>query len=408
MKLPFDLGLKLFFRMLIPGFFLTLGLLPLLYNLWDWAGWKITTEYTLIITVILMGWLISSLDMFIYMLYEGRRYWPGPLRALFHYIEKQRLIEILNAQRRFETTDKRKYLEATVEKRKFPLDAKGKPEAPFPTRLGNTITAYESYPDSRYGIDPVFYWYRIWMGLDKDLKEEVENRSAVADSAVYSSFALFASSLFWLVYAILSNSSVQTLNYLPRPAVAWSVFSFFLLTGYGTYRTSVFIHNQLGEVFKSVYDLHLKDINVRQVVKQVARITRNPSLLKSSRPEQLLIAWRYLQNYLVKCPICGQFISPPEFENHSTTLHAATATTSINPAPAPTPIPSQSVTSSIPTDASFNSTPNDSSVIANKAVKISEPGTSTSADSTGEKPATEPATEGEATKATEIDKSNGP
>lgn len=404
MKIPFDLGLKLFFRMLIPGFFLTLGLLPFLYNLWDWAGWKVTTEYTLIITVILMGWLISSLDMFIYMLYEGRRYWPGPLRSLFIHIEEQRLIEILNAQRRFENTNKQKYLEATAEKRKFPLNENGKPEAPFPTRLGNIITAYETYPDIRYEIDSIFYWYRIWVGLDKDLKEEVENRSAVADSAVYSSFALYVSSLFWLVYAILSSSSVKTLNYLPRPAVAWSVFLFFLLMGYGTYRTSVFIHNQFGELFKSIYDLHLKDINVRQVVKQVARITNAPSVLKSNRSEQLLIAWRYLQNYLIKCPICGKFISPPEFENHCTTLHAATATSSVNPASTATtatPLPSQSTPSSIPSTVSSSSDPNDSS--GSTSVNAPEQGPSTSAESTDKVPATE----GAATKVTEIDKPSG-
>jgi hypothetical protein len=403
MKLPFDLGLKLFFRMLIPGFFLTLGLLPFLYNLWDWAAWGISSEYTLIIAVILMGWLVSSLDMFIYMLYEGRRYWPGPLRSHFLDTEKQRLVEILAAQRRFENTDKQKYLEATVEKRKFPLNANGKPEALFPTRLGNTITAYESYPDSRYGIDPIFYWYRIWLGLDKDLKEEVENRSAVADSAVYSSFALFVSSLCWLIYAILTSSPVKTLNYLPRPAVGWSLFLFFLLTGYGTYRTSVLIHTQFGEIYKSIYDLHLKDINVRQIIKQVARITNTPSLLKSNRPEQLLIAWRYLQNYLIKCPVCGEFVSPTEFENHHATLHAALPTPAVSPAPTPTPISSQSTTSSIPSAVSSNSTPKDSSVIGNKAVNASEPEPSTYAASTGE----EPATEGAGTKATEIDNPNG-
>lgn len=329
MKLPFDLGLKLFFRMLIPGFFLTLGLLPFLYNLWDWANWKIPIEYTLIITVILMGWLIASLDMFVYMLYEGRRYWPRPLYALFLHIEERRLNEILNEQRKFEKIDKQKYLEATVEKRKFPLSQNGQPKAIFPTRLGNTITAYESYPDSRYGIDPVFYWYRIWLGLDKDLKEEIDNRSALADSAVYSSFALFVSSLLWLVYAILSSSAVKTLSYLPRPAIAWSFFLFLILIGYVTYRISVFIHNQFGEVFKSVYDLHLKDIDVDQVIEEISNLINDPSLIKANRREKLTVAWRYLQNFRVKCSACGQNVLIPEFEQHKADLHktadAATA-----------------------------------------------------------------------------------
>lgn len=326
MKLPFDLGLKLFFRMLIPGFFLTLGLLPFLYNLWGWANWQISGEYTLILTVILMGWLISSLDMFIYMLFEGRRYWPAPLRTFFLEMEEQRLIEILNAQRKFETTDKQRYLEATVEKRKFPLNPAGQPEAVFPTRLGNTITAYEFYPDSRYGIDPIFYWYRIWLGLSKDIKEEIDNRAAIADSAVYSSFALFISGHLWLVYAIISSSADKPLNYIPRPAVAWSFFLFLLLAGYVTYRISVLLHGQFGEVFKSVYDLYLKDVNVDEVVGKVALLTRNPALPKAGRTEKLTVAWRYLQNFRVKCQTCGKLFTPVEFESHRKAEQAAAVT----------------------------------------------------------------------------------
>jgi hypothetical protein len=54
-------------------------------------------------------------------------------------------------------------------------------------------------------MDSVFYWYRVWISLDKDLKEDIDNRSALADSAVYSSFALFFSSVCWFVYAVVST-----------------------------------------------------------------------------------------------------------------------------------------------------------------------------------------------------------
>jgi len=325
MKLPFDLGVKLFFRLLIPGFFLTLGLLPLLFNLWDYAGWSITTEYTLILSVILMGWLIVSLDLPIYMVFEGRRGWPRSLRSLFLSLERRRLKKIISKQEKYQKTDRPKYLEATVEKRKFPINKEGQYEALLPTRLGNSITAYESYPDSRYGMDSIFYWYRIWLALDKDLKEEIDNRAALADSAVYTSFALFVSSLFWLTYAILSVSQVTTIKYLPRPAISWSVFLFFLISGYLIYRMSVIIHNQFGEVFKSVFDIHGKDVDVSQVVNEVSIITHNPSLLNSSRREQLKTAWRYLHNYRVKCPLCGEIIAPSEVSSHNATSHKAAA-----------------------------------------------------------------------------------
>jgi hypothetical protein len=155
------------------------------------------------------------------------------------------------------------------------------------------------------------------------LKEEIDNRSALADSAVYSSFALFVSGLLWLVYAILSSSSSKHLNYLPHPAIASSLFLFLLLAGYVTYRTSVFIHHQFGEVFKSLYDLHLKDVDVEQVVEEVSRIIDDPSLIIASRKEKLTAAWRFLQNYRVKCPdpSCAKVLTPREFELHKASSH---------------------------------------------------------------------------------------
>jgi len=102
MKLPFDLGVKLLLRLLIPGFLITLGLLPATLTLWELQGWHITPEYTLIISVMLVGWLIVALDIPIYMLFEGRRGWPSFLRSIFVGIEKGRLQEIINDQIKYQ------------------------------------------------------------------------------------------------------------------------------------------------------------------------------------------------------------------------------------------------------------------------------------------------------------------
>jgi hypothetical protein len=83
MKLPFDFGVKLFFRLLIPGFFLSLGFFPFMSKLLFWTGWKIAPEYFFLGSTALLGWLLIILDMPIYMLFEGRRFWPGPIRKLF-------------------------------------------------------------------------------------------------------------------------------------------------------------------------------------------------------------------------------------------------------------------------------------------------------------------------------------
>jgi hypothetical protein len=288
-----------------------------------WTGWKIAPEYFFLGSTALLGWLLIILDMPIYMLFEGRRFWPGPIRKLGLNSEEKRLKKIIQTQEKYIKSDRPKYLEATVEKRKFPMSETGQYEVRFPTRLGNTITAYETYPNSRYGMDAIFYWYRIWLKLDKDTREDIDNRSALVDSALYSSFALFVSGLAWFVYAIVHTLTSAKLMYVPRLAITWPIFLAFLVSGYLTYRLSVYLHSQFGEVFKSTFDVYGKELDVSDIVKEIATITNDPELLNRSRREQFKSAWRYLHNYRVKCPICGAILAPDEIADHTISKHGA-------------------------------------------------------------------------------------
>src|SRR5260370_17941131 len=72
--------------------------------------------------------------------------------------------------------------------RQFPVDANGDPTALQPSRIGNVIIAYEQYPKVRYGMDSVFYWPRLWLLIDKDVREEVDNPWAAVDSILYAGF----------------------------------------------------------------------------------------------------------------------------------------------------------------------------------------------------------------------------
>jgi len=215
-------------------------------------------------------------------------------------------------------------LEASFEKRKFPISEQGDYFAKYPTRLGNCIAAYESYPALRYGMDSVFYWYRIWIVLDKDLKEDLDNRSALADSAVYSSFALFFSSGCWLVYAVVSAYKPTALHHLPSNHTSWVIVALSLLAAYAIYRLSVHIHFRFGEIFKAVFDRYGKDVDISQVILEIASITNDQSLTTRSRREQLQIAWRYLNYYRVKCPICGESVMVTDFTKHSAETHSKT------------------------------------------------------------------------------------
>ena len=55
MKLPFEFGLKFFFRLLVPRFLLSLGLWPVSLFLIDLGGGQIKHELVLAIVIVLAG-----------------------------------------------------------------------------------------------------------------------------------------------------------------------------------------------------------------------------------------------------------------------------------------------------------------------------------------------------------------
>jgi hypothetical protein len=270
------------------------------------------------------------------MIFEGRRFWPNWLWKFFYSIEQQRLAELLRledatyklsqtgteSERRVFT---KRNSETWVRIRAFPFNEQGKYQAQFPTRLGNLLTAYETYPDIRYGMDGVFYWSRIWLCLDKDLREELDTKQAVADSGIYLSFALYLNAVIWAVYCSGYIRQTKINDHLPaiiHPAVL--AVSFFL-AAYIIYRLSLYAQAQYGEAFKSVFDDNERRIDVSSVVKTVADIVGDPSILNLDRRQQYLIAWRYLHNYRVRCTRseCAECdpISPEEFKQHYASRH---------------------------------------------------------------------------------------
>src|SRR6185295_4167103 len=265
MKLPFDLGVKFIFRLVAPGFVLALGLYPLLAGLRDASGVTAPVEYIFIVSILIAGWLMILLDQPIYMLFEGRRFWPNWIWRFFHWIEQQRLAELILSEdklyRLAESTEgpkkrlfTKRRLEAWVQIRAFPLDEEqGQYYAPYPTRLGNLLTAYETYPDRRYGLDGVFYWSRIWLRLDKDLREELDTKQAVADSGIYLSFALYLNAVIWGVYSLWFINQTRVFDHLPKIIDPQILALAFFLLAYTVYRLSLYGQTQYGEAFKSVF-----------------------------------------------------------------------------------------------------------------------------------------------------------
>lgn len=319
MKLPFSIGIKFVFRIILPGFFLALGLLPILRTIVDLSGKLMPLDYAFPIAVVLLGWLLVVFDMPIYMAFEGRRYWPQFLQRLLKESERKRLRRLKGIIDDFEKSDRQKYIEASVEIRWFPLDESGHWEVRYPTRLGNLLTAYEEYSKRIYGMWQGFYWPRIWLTLDKDLREEIDSRQALADSALYTVFALYACGTLCVFYAALYLLGITTVGYLPRPPYFWLLPLISIGAGYFIYRQSLHVHSQFGETFKAVFDQFGRGVLLPEVVGAIAHLTGDSSLKIAPIEQQNLAVWFYLHNYRIKCGRCDKVMYPLEVRGHNCT-----------------------------------------------------------------------------------------
>lgn len=337
MKLPFDFGIKLIFRLVIPGFFLCLGLIPFLNITLDLIGWTSKFEYAFVVLVIFAGWVITICDMRIYMLFEGRRYWPGPVQAFFRKREQARLAKLIE---RTKSSDELVSKEAYFDLRNFPMNEADDYVAPYPFRLGNLLTAFEQYSSRTYGIDSIFYWPRIWLKIDKDTREEIDSSQALADSTIYTAFAFYISGLAWLSYALLRlighlvvreypslpaqlSSRVVTIDrLLPHKPTAFLMSIAFVSAGFVIYRLSLYLHAQFGEYFKSVFDTYVGEIDVSNVINELSNMSANSPVVCLSkiltREDQFKVAARYLQYQRYRCPNphCNALLKPNEIEKH--------------------------------------------------------------------------------------------
>lgn len=303
MKLPFSFSLKFVFRLLFPGFIVSLALCPILKTITESLIPDIQPGHILILSTILTGWLFMVLDMQIYMLIEGRRYWPNFLREKFLKSERQRLSKLLekyDEARSVKHKDRTKYIELSVELRRFPLDADGNQMVIYPTRLGNLLLSYEDYPLVAYGMDSIFYWYRIWVAIDDDLKEQIDNQQALTDSCVYMTASFFISGFITLIYAILHLFSIKvagpTLDaeFLIMMAVASFLFGYFI------YRSSLHLHAAFGELYKSLFDIYRDKIPLDEIIEHIATLTNKNFMKDLSTTEKYKAAWRYLHNNKIK------------------------------------------------------------------------------------------------------------
>jgi hypothetical protein len=263
MKFPFDFSISLVFRLIFPGMVLAIALMPLCKGWLMWLGHPIDAKVLAPVLAVLLGWLIILADQPIYLLFEGRIGWFIPcLKRIFVAWEARRLASAIAKAGELADANNPDGLEYEIETLDFPIGKDGQPYSAFPTRLGNLMTSFETYSKVAYGIDSVFYWYRLWVVLDKDLKAALDEIQAVADGALYVSFALYCSCGIFALYAaggwVVPHLPWKLFNlpYLSSPSWTLALAGFLFIAGYSVYRLAIVQQRGVGEMYRALFDQH--------------------------------------------------------------------------------------------------------------------------------------------------------
>ncbi len=225
--IPQSFGLSFFMRIFFPASIGTIlygiAFRPFIKKIF-W--FELTFENTILIWIIislLIGILLDLLDLYIYRLYEGLKFWPnklkkdfydgqiknfcnnidGKLKEVYEEIDikeeslKNSDDEIVKKELKEELRElHKKARRLWSEVRSYPYNSdydtysNRYPEYLIPTEFGNVLAEYELYSEKQYGMHMMIFWHHLWLILPKEVRNELELRGAKADFSVYISFLL--------------------------------------------------------------------------------------------------------------------------------------------------------------------------------------------------------------------------
>lgn len=290
MKLPFDLGARFILRLAAPGIILSGVALPILRRISQIIYPGLDDWILYVGFAFAFGFALLLLDMPIYMLLEGRRYWPSWLRDWGTSRQQSALSMLEYASQQSQANS----LEIDLKIMSYPIDrSTGKPVANYPTRLGNLLASFETYPTVKYGLDGVFFWPRLWVSIDKDLREELDSAQAVVDGAIYCCFVFSVSTLLCLGYAFT----------LPAPhwwswplgAAACAVLARL------TYELALPRYAQYGDLFAATFDQYRDKLQIGTLLTDLDAHMNVVAPQRTER-EQNRGKWRFLRWHRYRRP----------------------------------------------------------------------------------------------------------
>ena len=262
-------GQTFLLRVITPGLFATI----FIYSLFFSSTNNIHDSFLVLGLILLVsGIVLTMLDNIIYMYFEGRflarychwvydlgvQYWKCKVRNYY-----KKAIEI----KRKKGIRHPKYLELRYWLRGFPVDDRMKPTAVSPTIIGNILAASEDYSLRKYGMNSIFFFYRIWIVLDKDTKTEIDLNAAYMDSAIYTKFVLQIATITYFLLWILQITPVYdwliNKEILKNLFIRWQEDYMLIFYCIGALILRYFFHilsiplvRAKGEYFKSMFDVY--------------------------------------------------------------------------------------------------------------------------------------------------------
>jgi hypothetical protein len=228
-------------------------------------------DFTKLTVFLLILWtlaiLLMILNNLIFRVFEG---YYGPLAGA---LRKERMREQYTLEQQFlkdedsairqqhlKTSDERAlaYLERV---REFVQRWPTRRGLVLPTRFGNAIRAFETYPESIYGIDGIPGWLRLQAVMGKDFETIVEDARAhvsffVNISAISCAFALLAIGRLGLILC----------KAMPNIPIDFQTGSFLVAAMGGmfvsraAYKLSVNQARAWGDMVRSAFDTYLPDL----------------------------------------------------------------------------------------------------------------------------------------------------
>jgi hypothetical protein len=308
-------------RVILPGIVLAIGVHPLIGRLVSVpleSLYGVSPTVLFVTEIVFFGLILSSAVQWVYYVYEGFRL--RALTGLAGRINRRRVQKLSETQKalmairdRSQADENRlsQVYEALLD---FPIrqTESGSVEyfADRPTLLGNIIASYELYPDTRYGVDGVFYWFHLLSLAPENGRREFSDKYIFAESLVLTSFSgvlvamLHAFALIGFGIGILCDR--LTFIVLPvGPGISLILFVLGVVVSVLFYAAALPAHREAGRVFQVLVDMAMPSL--------VKRVEKFDAAFGEDARKRLELVKKYLSEPSnANLPSASEKITPKE------------------------------------------------------------------------------------------------